>query len=76
MRTWIVVAGVLQGLGTLMLSLFSFYGLQIAQNQETYLEGTPKVSIDRLWMRVARVGLLALLAGIVIGTFASYNATK
>ncbi len=74
MQTCIIVAGLLQGIGTLLLGLFSFCGLEIKPNPDAYIEGVQAVSIKRGWLVAAQIGLFALFVGIVISTITSYQA--
>lgn len=40
-----LIATTLQAVGTLVLALFSFYGLSITEDKDAYMEGVPKVEI-------------------------------
>jgi len=61
----------LQVLGTLVLALFSFYGLKISENKDAYLEGIQKVEIKTCWLRASQIALIILLLGIVLSGLAS-----
>lgn len=57
--------------GTLVLALFSFYGLKITENKEAYIEGVQKVEIKTCWLRASQAALLLLVIGIVFSGLAS-----
>lgn len=66
-----LLATALQAVGTLVLALFSFYGLSITESKEAYIEGVPKVVIKNGWLRASQVALLLLLLGILFSGLAS-----
>jgi hypothetical protein len=60
-----------QVLGTLVLALFSFYGLRISENKEAYFEGVQKVEIKTCWLHASQAALVVLLLGIAFSGLAS-----
>lgn len=70
---WTIVATLLQVGGTVVLALFSFYGIEIVEsNPEAYMELTPKVTINRRWLRAAQCALVALVFGMVLSGVVSF----
>ena len=61
-----LLATVLQVLGTIVLALFSFYGIKISDNEAGYCEGIQKVEIDIKWLRASQCALVALVVGLVL----------
>lgn len=61
------ISVLLQVVGTVMITLFSFYGLKIKTDSTVYSEGTPKsnVYIDEVWLNIARIGLVLLILGML-----------
>lgn len=61
------VSVLLQIVGTVMVTLFSFYGLKIKTDTTVFSEGTPKsnVYVDESWLNIARIGLVLLVIGMV-----------
>jgi len=57
---------VLQLLGTVCLSLFSLYGIEISDNKEAIIEGIQTVKIAPLWLRIAQLSLITLIVGIML----------
>ena len=53
-----LLATALQAVGTLVLALFSFYGLSITEDKDAYMEGVPKVEIKNGWLRASQVALV------------------
>ncbi|OAM52811.1 hypothetical protein A7981_05055 [Methylovorus sp. MM2] len=68
-----LLATALQVSGTLVLALFSFYGLSITENKDAYFEGVPKVEIKNCWLRASQVALILLLLGILLSGLASLS---
>ena len=66
-----LLATALQAVGTLVLALFSFYGLSITENKDAYIENVPKVKIKNAWLRASQVALVLLLLGILLSGLAS-----
>lgn len=66
-----LLATVLQVLGTIVLALFSFYGIRISDNKDAYLEGIQKIEISVKWLRASQGALVALVVGIVLSGGAS-----
>ena len=66
-----LLATALQVAGTLVLALFSFYGLSITENRDAYNECVPKVEIKNYWLRASQVALILLLLGILLSGLAS-----
>lgn len=66
-----LLATALQAVGTLVLALFSFYGLSITENKDAYIEDVPKVEIKNAWLRASQVALVLLLLGILLSGLAS-----
>lgn len=66
-----LLATSLQVVGTLVLALFSFYGLHIGENEDAYNEGVPKVEVKPYWLRASQVALIVLLFGIFLSGLAS-----
>ena len=70
-------ATLLQVVGTLLLSLFSFLGIKITStntpNEKVTIGGKPitHVTIVKGWLVAAKVGLLLLLFGIILSGAAS-----
>jgi len=64
-------ATVLQIAGTIVLALFSFYGIKISENVGAYIEGIQKVEVNMNWLRAAQGALVVLLVGIVLSGGAS-----
>lgn len=56
----------LQVVGTIVLALFSFYGIKISDNNDAYLEGIQKIEISMKWLRASQDALLALVLGLVL----------
>lgn len=67
----VFLATFLQVLGTLVLALFSFYGLKISENKEAYIEGVQKVEMKTCWLRASQFALVILLIGIALSGVAS-----
>lgn len=61
-----LLATVLQVLGTIVLALFSFYGIHISDNKDAYLEGIQKVEISVKWLRASQGALVTLVVGLVL----------
>lgn len=61
------VSVLLQVVGTVMVTLFSFYGLKIKTDATVFTEGTPKsnISVDEQWLKIARIGLVLLVLGML-----------
>jgi hypothetical protein len=59
-------ATVLQIVGTTVLALFSFYGIEVSENTDAYVEGIQKVEVSVRWLRASQCALVALLVGIVL----------
>lgn len=66
-----LLSTVFQVSGTLVLALFSFYGLSITENKDSYIEGVPKVEIKNCWLRASQVALTLLLLGILLSGLVS-----
>lgn len=64
----LVVATALQVVGTLILSLFSFFGIKIATSNDTKINGkdVTHVQLSPNWLRLAKVGLILLLLGMFL----------
>jgi hypothetical protein len=61
-----LLATIFQVFGTLVLALFSFFGLSITENKDAYIEGIPKVEIKIGWLRASQIALVVLLVGILL----------
>ena len=66
-----LLATALQAVGTLVLALFSFYGLSITEDKDAYLKGILKVEVKNVWLRASQVALVLLLLGILLSGLAS-----
>lgn len=74
MKPYIIAAAALQIIGTVILALFSFWGVKISENKNAYFEGVQNVSIHPRWLKAARFGLFFLVIGIVISAVLDYCA--
>ena len=66
-----LLATLLQVLGTIVLALFSLYGIKISDNKDAYLEGIQKVEISRKGLRASQAALIALVIGLVLSGWTS-----
>lgn len=66
MLTVTLLATVLQVFGTIVLALFSFYGIKISDNNDAYIEGIQKVEISIKWLRASQGALIALVLGLIL----------
>jgi hypothetical protein len=69
----IVIATLLQVIGSGVRALFSFWGIKISDNREAYVEHIQKVEIDPHWLRAAQIGLILLVIGILMSGIIAYN---
>ena len=70
-----LISYVLQIAGTVELSLFSFYGIEILQsNPDAYFENTPKVTINPTWFFISKIALVVLIVGLLLSAFTSLVA--
>ena len=69
----VLLASALQVIGTLILGLFSFYGLKISESPNAFVNGkaVTRVSVDAKWLNGARIALFLLLLGILLAAVAS-----
>lgn len=60
----------LQLFGSVLLAAFSFRGIRIEESPNTFANGKPltHVRADPKWLKWARVGLVALCAGLVLSS--------
>ncbi|WP_410474336.1 hypothetical protein [Guyparkeria sp. TX1] len=71
--THIIATGaILQIVGTVVLTLFSFNGLKIERDETVRVNDKPvtHVSMNTSWLRFARIALVILLFGITISGLA------
>ncbi len=66
-----LLATLLQVSGTIVLALFSFYGIKISDNKDAYLEGIQKVEISRKWLRASQAALVSLVIGLFLSGWTS-----
>lgn len=58
----------LQLIGTILVTLFSFYGIKIDSSADTFVNNKPVTHtyIDKKWLNIARAGLTFLVLGIAV----------
>ena len=68
-----MIATILQFTGTLVISLFSFYGIKITNNQTVNIEGksSTRVEFSPIWLKYLKIGIILFLLGILLSGFAS-----
>ena len=74
--TSLAIATVLQVAGTLLLSLFSFFGVKITASPNVRVNGRPVTHVEfaTSWLNWAKAGLILLLVGILLAGTVSVAA--
>lgn len=67
----VLISTALQILGTLILALFSFYGLEISNDEDAYVQGIQKVEIRPHWLSASKFALIILLVGLTLSGLVS-----
>lgn len=77
MHIIIVIATILQVVGTAILTLFSFKGFVVTENPTVFINGKPSthVTFNKFWLIPSRIGLIFLLVGIAMSGVASLVGT-
>ena len=70
-----LIAIALQMIGTTMVTLFSFFGLQIRDDPDAYMAGTQKISLSPRWLYTAKFGLVLLLIGLTLSLWTELSDT-
>ena len=73
----VLISAVMQIIGTLVLALFSFFGIEITVSKNNFSNGKPitHVTMNERWLGAARLGLIILLLGIFLSGAAGVAAS-
>lgn len=71
------VSAIMQIIGTLVLALFSFFGIEITPSNNNFANNKPitHVTMNGRWLVAARLGLIILLLGIFLSGVAGVVAS-